>query len=316
MSLNLNQRVLEFLKVNPEQQFTARDIAAWVLSHYPKECEQKRKSSIRDLTTDDALQGVLATEIGAHRRTLPECVKTIEGPPLKYYYTEKSEGAEIEEAEHSLTQGPSGEAEPKESEFSLYPLLYQYLRSEDPVVFTKRINEKTSANSLGKNGNHWLHPDMVGIEVLGRDWYPEILSCVKEARDRRVRLWSFEVKVKVNRSNVRECFFQAVSNSSWANLGYLVARDFDEKIRKELRILSGAHGIGVIRINSDDPSQSQILIPAVERAEVNWDTASRLAMENKDFQDFLKQVRHFYQTGDIKETDWLEPKSEVKRQTG
>jgi hypothetical protein len=309
MALNLNQRVVEFLKANPEQQFTARDIAVWVLANYPKECEQKRNKSIQNLATDDALVGVLAKEIGAHRKSLPESIKTIEGPPLKYYYTEKSETDEIEAAELSQKEISFGEIEPKGNEYSLYTILYQYLGSEDPVVYSKRIDEKTSANSLGKNGNHWLHPDMVGIEVLGKDWYPEILNCVKESRDRRIRLWSFEVKIKVNRSNVRECFFQAVSNSSWANLGYLVARDFDEKIKKELRILSGAHGIGVIRLNPDDPSQSQILVPAIERAEVNWDTASRLTIENKDFQDFLKQVRHFYQTGDIKEADWLEPKA-------
>ena len=41
--------------------------------------------------------------------------------------------------------------------------------------------------------------------------------------DKRTKLWSFEAKLLINRSNVRECFFQAVSNSSWANFGYLVA---------------------------------------------------------------------------------------------
>jgi hypothetical protein len=32
---------------------------------------------------------------------------------------------------------------------------------------------------------------------------------------------------QANRSNVRECFFQAVSNSSWANFGYLVAAEIE-----------------------------------------------------------------------------------------
>lgn len=308
MALNLNQRVVEFLKANAEQQFTARDIAGWVLAHYPKECEEKRKKSIQNISSAEALQTILATEIGAHRKTLPANVKTIEGPPLKYYYTEKSDSDEVAAAELPQKPGQSSDAEPKGNEFALYAVLFRYLRTEDPVIYSKRIDEKTSANSFGKNGNHWLHPDMVGIEILGKDWYPEVLNCVKESRDRRARLWSFEVKVKINRSNVRECFFQAVSNSSWANLGYLVARDVDGRTLKELRILSAAHEIGVILLDSENPAESRILIPAKERAEVDWDAASRLAMENKDFQEFLKQVRHFYQTGDIKEGDWLEPK--------
>jgi hypothetical protein len=308
MALQLNQRVVEFLKANPDQQFTAKEIAGWVLAHYPMECEDKRKKSIQKIITTDALQNVLATEIGAHRGTLPANVKTIEGPPRKYYFTDKSDSDEVAALESPSKTTQTDEIEPKVSEFSLYPILYRYLQSEDPTIYSKRIDEKTSVNSFGKNGNHWLHPDMVGIEILGKDWYSEVLNCVRESRDRRIRLWSFEVKIKVNRANVRECFFQAVSNSSWANFGYLVARDFDEKINKELRILSAAHGIGVIRVNPEDPSQSQILIPAVERAGVDWDAASRLAIENKDFQEFLKQVRHFYQTGDIKESDWLEPK--------
>jgi hypothetical protein len=124
MALNLNQRVVEFLKANPEQQFTVHDIAVWVLANYPKECEQKRNKSIRNLATDDALVGVLATEIGAHRKSLPESIKTIEGPPLKYYYTEKSESDEIEVAELSQKESPSGEIEPKGNEYSLYPGLY------------------------------------------------------------------------------------------------------------------------------------------------------------------------------------------------
>ncbi len=32
----------------------------------------------------------------------------------------------------------------------------------------------------------------------------------------------------INRSNLRESFFQALSNSSWAHYGYLVAADLIE----------------------------------------------------------------------------------------
>jgi uncharacterized protein len=129
--------------------------------------------------------------------------------------------------------------------------------------------------------------------------HQEIKQVVKEYADQKTRLWSFEVKILLNRSNVREAFFQAVSNSSWANFGYLVATEVEgPDTMKELRMLHGLHGIGVIQIDPDNPAESQILVPARERIDVDWATCNRLAQENKDFLQFAKLVRQFYQTGD------------------
>ena len=64
-------------------------------------------------------------------------------------------------------------------------------------------------------------------------------------------------KNSINRSNVREAFFQTVSNSSWADFGYLVALEIaDDAAMKELRMLSGLHGIGFIRLDMDNPPES------------------------------------------------------------
>jgi hypothetical protein len=58
----------------------------------------------------------------------------------------------------------------------------------------------------------------------------------KQGGGQSVRLWSFEVKKELNSSNVRKSFFQAVSNSSWANEGYLVAVSIvGEQVEQELR---------------------------------------------------------------------------------
>ena len=106
-------------------------------------------------------------------------------------------------------------------------------------------------------------------------------------------------------SNVRESFFQAVSNSSWANFGYLVASQITgSDTLKELRVLCAAHGIGVIKLDVDNPSESQILIPAQEKTIIDQDYCSRLARENKDFNNYIKLVKQFYQTGEIKVFDW------------
>jgi uncharacterized protein len=127
--------------------------------------------------------------------------------------------------------------------------------------------------------------------------------------DKKTKLWSFEVKKLLNRSNVREAFFQAVSNSSWANFGYLVVADIEgTDTLKELRMLFPLHGIGLIQIDTENPSESQILIPARERGDVDWATCNHLTDENKDFLSFVKLVRQFHQTGDPRRKDWDLPK--------
>jgi hypothetical protein len=140
-------------------------------------------------------------------------------------------------------------------------------------------------------------------DLMGQ-WCNAIKDCVKVYSDKRTKLWSFEVKVKINRSNVREAFFQAVSNSSWANFGYLVASEINSDASKELRILSSLHGIGVILLNAENPLESQNTIPARERNDIDWNTANRLAEENEGFKQYIEHIRVFYQSDKINKSDW------------
>lgn len=189
-------------------------------------------------------------------------------------------------------------------------MLSEFLWS-DLGIYSKRIDEKRSKNLNGAGGNKWLYPDVVGMEDLSSDWHEEIKNCVKQYADKKTRLWSFEVKILINRSNVREVFFQAVSNSSWANFSYLVASEIiGADSLKELRMLASLHGVGLIQLDVNNPAESQIIIPAKERLEIDWDNANRLANENRDFIDYIKLVRQFYQTGDIKGTEWDIPKDD------
>ena len=150
-----------------------------------------------------------------------------------------------------------------------------------------RIDEKKSKNSRGSGGNSWLHPDIVAMQTVDKEWNELVRSCVKNSNGQRVRLWSFEVKKTLNSSNVRKSFFQAVSNSSWANEGYLVATSIsDSRVEQELRMLSALHGIGVILLNSENPSESDILLPAISRPEVDWQSVNRIVVENSDFKDY------------------------------
>lgn len=306
MALNLAKTVIEYLIGRPDEKLTARQIAEWVFAAYPEECQAKKQSS-QSLGTDAALVEQLVKEISAQRpRMQRHCpkLKITDGRPRKYYYSEKSDSAEVAAVESEGVRSATKSSQPKIDEHALYPLLSRYLR-EEFRVYSKRIDEKRSSNTRGPNGNRWLYPDMVGMEDLGADWHQEVRDCVKQYSDKRTKLWSFEAKLLINRSNVRECFFQAVSNSSWANFGYLVAAEISgPETLKELRMLFAAHGIGFIKLDVDNPSDSQVLIPARERDGIDWDMANRLAAENRDFLEYVKLVKQFYQTGEARKVDW------------
>jgi len=313
MALNLAKAVMECLKARPEEKLTARQIAEWIFSTYPVECQEKKSNSLGDyIKTDSDLVQQLVAEIGSQRPRLqkrhPE-LKTTEGRPRKYYYSEKSDFAEVAAAEGVITAPAADSNDAKLGEHAMYPLLSLYLW-EEFGVYSKRVDEKRSSNKRGPNGNRWLYPDVVGMEDLGAEWHQEVRDCVNQYSDKRTKLWSFEAKLLINRSNVRECFFQAVSNSSWANFGYLVAAEIEgQDTLKELRMLFAAHGIGLIKLDADNTAESQVLIPARERDEIDWDMANRLAMENRDFLDYVKLVKQFYQTGEARLADWDVPES-------
>jgi hypothetical protein len=308
MALNLAKAILDCLKQRPDEKLSARQIAEWIFETYPAECQEKKSNSRGNyLKTDADLVQQLVAEVGSRRPDLQRRepnLKTTEGRPRKYYYSTMSDVAEVSAAENAGAAPLTDVIEVKLDEHALYPLLSLYLWDE-LGVYSKRIEEKRSSNKRGPNGNRWLYPDLVGMEDLGSEWHQEVRDCVNQYADKRTKLWSFEVKLLINRSNVRECFFQAVSNSSWANFGYLVAAEIEgQETMKELRMLFGAHGIGLIKLDIENPAESQVLIPARERDKIDWDMANRLGNENRDFLDYLKLIKQFYQTGEARLADW------------
>jgi hypothetical protein len=97
--MNLAKLVIGFLNERSEQKFTARQIADWIFATYPEECQEKRSNSRGDyIKTDADLVQQLIAEIGSQRPRLqkkyPE-LKTTEGRPRKYYYSEKTDTAEV-----------------------------------------------------------------------------------------------------------------------------------------------------------------------------------------------------------------------------
>ena len=122
------------------------------------------------------------------------------------------------------------------------------------------------------------------MEPIAEPWHEHIKECLRSGGGQSVRLWSFEVKKSITMSNVRESFYQAVSNSSWAHYGYLVATNVrDQEVEKELSILSSLHGIGVILLDQRSPSESDILFHAQAKLEADWQSINRIMEQNSDF---------------------------------
>jgi hypothetical protein len=84
-----------------------------------------------------------------------------------------------------------------------------------------------------------------------------------------------------------------VSNSSWANEGYLVtcAVQQDDDLLSELERLSASFGIGIIVLDLDDIDSSSILFPARPKDYLDWETMNKLCEQNRDFETFIDDVQ-------------------------
>ncbi|HPD32646.1 MAG TPA: hypothetical protein PLL20_21865, partial [Phycisphaerae bacterium] len=182
------------------------------------------------------------------------------------------------------------------TEADLHPFLAYYARLYFKA-YTKTIRHSTSNK---KSFGEWVHPDVIGVYYAVEDWTAEVLDLSAATGNPAVKLYSFEVKKGLSFSNLREAFFQAVSNSSWAHEGYLVAAEIstDEDFLTELRRLAAAFGIGVIRLALDDPDSSEVLVPARERETLDWDTLNKLTMNN-DVTELLTRIKNDLQTKEV-----------------
>ncbi len=84
----------------------------------------------------------------------------------------------------------------------------------------------------------------------------------------------------------------------------MVTTSITDNIEQELRMLSALHGIGVIILDTENPSESEIFLPAKSRAEIDWQSVNRIVVENDDFKDYIELVSTYYQTGRIRSRDW------------
>jgi hypothetical protein len=170
-------------------------------------------------------------------------------------------------------------------ERDLHRLLSTFLKNSG--VYSKTIFHE---QSNGKDNNQiWTHPDMVGIKFLNLQTKASQNFLKSINRADTFKLSSYELKKEINSdSDLKKAYFQAVSNSSWANYGYLVAFEFSDSLTEEIERLNQSFGIGVIKLNAN-PYQSKILFTAKYR-DLDFKTIDKLCKINKDFEKFIEQT--------------------------
>ena len=170
-------------------------------------------------------------------------------------------------------------------ERDLHKLLCTYLRDSD--IFAKTIfHEKSNTKDREQK---WVHPDIIGVQYSGLN--TEEARSLLQAVDaqKSVRLFSFEMKREIHSDyDLKEYFFQALSNSNWANKGYLVAYDINEQLYTEMERLNAAFGIGIILLQAHS-EDTKILFEAREK-EIDYTTLDKLCKINPDVRAFIEKL--------------------------
>lgn len=182
------------------------------------------------------------------------------------------------------------------NERDLHQVLSNFLyKSEYFHAYSKTIfHEESSKRQKGED--KWLYPDMVAVNFEYANYQHENVRAFIERFSRLpLKIFSFELKKELNYSNYKKYFFQAVSNSSWANEGYLVALDIEHNNQfiESLQKLSQSFGIGIIQLNLKQIEKSTMLSPAKFKEEMDYSVVNELAHKNNNFAQFLKTVIDF-----------------------
>lgn len=212
--------------------------------------------------------------------------RTRQGKNFVYYLSAEEAKYKLKAQESEIKNVEDKKENLVFNERSLHTLLSTYLK--ETKISSKTIFHEQSKNSRDSN-QKWVHPDMVGLSFLNLEKKASqaLLKAVNRADI--LRLSAYEIKKEINTdSELKKYFFQAVSNSSWANFGYLVAFDIADGLKDELERLSQSFGIGFIELKAN-PFESRELFPATYR-ELDFRTIDKLCNINPAFLNFIEHA--------------------------
>lgn len=260
------------------------------LAKYSEVCEHIRNNGYYDFGTAKTPDATISALLGDFIRNGDTRVKRLKRGGTYFYYLTKNEqniGIDVlsGDTEVQKTEVVRTKKVKVYEERDLHKLLSSYLKNTD--TYSKTIFHE---QSNGKDSNQiWTHPDMVGIKFLHLQTKTSQIFLKSINRVDTFKLSSYELKKEVNSdSELKKAFFQAVSNSSWANYGYLVAFEFSDSLNEEMARLNQSFGIGIIELDAN-PYQSKILFPAVYR-DLDFSTIDKLCKMNKEFEKFIDQT--------------------------
>jgi hypothetical protein len=211
-----------------------------------------------------------------------------DGGTYSYYLTKNEQNIGIDVLIDQTETKPIKKTEkiPSYEERDLHKLLSSYLKNTG--IYAKTIFHEQS--TYGKDSNQiWTHPDVVGIRFLNLQ--SKVSQNFLKAINRvdTFKMSSYEIKKEINSdSELKKAFFQAVSNSSWANYGYLVAFEFSDSLIEEMERLNQSFGIGIIKLNVN-PYKSKVLFTAIYR-DLDFKTIDKLCKINREFEKFIEQT--------------------------
>ncbi len=207
-----------------------------------------------------------------------------EGRSYYYYLTKNEVQNETVEIKEKVEIKRNNKAD--FSERDLHPLFVSYLKSKG--IYAKTILHEESKNSKDET-QKWAHPDIIGVKFAKFKSEASIRLLKTFEKKDSCEIISYELKKEINSdTELKKCYFQAVSNSSWANRGYLVAFEIGDHLKEEMERLNKAFGIGVIKLHAN-PFESQILFQSSFR-DLDYQTIDKLCHINTKYKEFIEQI--------------------------
>lgn len=182
------------------------------------------------------------------------------------------------------------------NERDLHPLLANFVEFSPNFGARVKTIFHESSTKTKKGHDKWLYPDIVGVSFEHENYEESALFFAAKFVKIPLKIYSFEMKKYLSVANLRECYFQAVSNSSWANEGYLVALDIDEsddELIELINSLNASFGIGVLSLDPHNLAQSKVLAQAKFRQNLDFNIINELCKKNPNFQEFLKTITDY-----------------------
>lgn len=253
----------------------------------------KQKGLDKKLESENPRKQTLSVALHSPTRRKAYNIFAFSKSPTLFGIIGKHQAIIPEEEANEAQENENDKASKEQLERSLHPLFVKFAR-EKLNLFCKTIYHEQS-KKCRKGKNEWIHPDIVGVEFVCKDYQNQTLDFVNTFNHPKINLYSFELKVEIKSTDLKKIYFQAVSNSSWANYGYLaVFNPIDDFVKDELRKLNARFGIGVINFGipteNEEKEEWEILFPAKRREYIDISMLDELVELNPGFKELIESI--------------------------